>query len=371
MAKRKPKLLQFAENLSGGVLTYLISLSERLKPSYDLAIAYSADQDSPGNLTSLFPDGIPLYPIETFEGEGNFLKESKARAQLRDVVLREKPDLIHMHGYKAGKIGRKALDGMGIPLFYTPHGYLYLSDTHNVLTRSLYRTNEAAAARTNCMTIACSKGEFAETLGLTQNAVFVNNGIDLERLDSILSGFTPAPHSFTVFTSGRINKQKNPELFNEIAQVMNDVKFVWIGDGSYRQKLTAPNIEVTGWMSREDSIRRAAESDVFLLTSLWEGLPISLLEAMYMKKLCIVNDVVGSRDVITNGENGYLVNNAASFVNAIHHARMEEAMEICRNAHEDIRAHYSIDAMTEEYDRIYQQALKEAAEQEQLQAADL
>ena len=358
MGSKKPKLLYVVQNLSGGVLTYLINLTERLLKSYDIAIAFSPDAESPKDMRSLFSSSIPMARIETFEKEGNLLKESIARGQLRDIVNKEKPDIVHMHGYKAGKIGRKALDGMGIPLFYTPHGYLYLAETHNILSRSLYRSNEQSAARTDCMTIACSKGEFAETLGLTDNAVYVNNGLDTQVIDGFLEGLKEEDHPFTVFTIGRINKQKNPDLFNEIAMAMPDVRFVWIGDGMYKYKLVAPNIEVTGWLSREETIRRAFGYDVFILTSLWEGLPISLLEAMYLKKLCIVNNVVGSRDVITNGENGYVVNSAASYVNAIHHAKDPQAAEMIEHAYNDIVQHYSVDHMASEYDRIYQEALQ-------------
>ncbi len=357
MSVTKPKILYFAQNLSGGVLTYLVNLTNILINDYDIAIGFAPDAESPKDMRSLFDSRISMARIETFEKEGNLLKESIARGQLRSLVEKEKPDIVHMHGYKAGKIGRKALDGMGIPLFYTPHGYMYLAETRNALSRSLYRSNEASAARTNCMTIACSKGEFAETLGLTTNAVYVNNGLDIPTIDALTADMTPEDHPFTVFTIGRINKQKNPDLFNEIAMAMPDVHFVWIGDGMFKYKLTAPNIEVTGWLSRADTIRRAYNSDVFILTSLWEGLPISLLEAMYLKKLCIVNDVVGSRDVITNGENGYVVNSAASYVNAIHHAKDPQSAAMTECAHNDIIEHYSVDHMAAEYSRIYQEAL--------------
>ena len=358
---RKVKILYVVQNLSSGVLTYLTSLTEELKESYDIVLGYARDKDSPENLESMFDPKIPMYSMTTFDREGNLLKESAARRELRDIVDKEKPDIIHMHGYKAGMIGRKALDGMGIPMFYTPHGYLYLSETHNLLSRSLYRSNEASLARTDCMTIACSKGEFAETLGLTKNATFVSNGIDVKRLEAMMKNHTPKDHPFTVFTVGRINEQKNPILFNEIARVMNDMHFVWIGDGSWKDRLSAPNIEVTGWLSREESIHRCMDCDVFILTSLWEGLPISLLEAMYLRKLCIVNNVVGSRDVITNGENGYVVDSAAAFVNAIHHHSDVQAAKIIEQAHADILENYTVEKMAKEYSRIYREALAETS----------
>ena len=105
-------------------------------------------------------------------------------------------------------------------------------------------------------------------------------------------------HPFTVYTLGRICYQKKPTLFNEIAGSFPNVKFVWIGDGELRGELTSKNIEITGWADRSTAIRYAVNADVFLLPSRWEGLPISLLESMYMKKICVVSNVIGNRDVI-------------------------------------------------------------------------
>ena len=59
------------------------------------------------------------------------------------------------------------------------------------------------------------------------------------------------------------------------------------------------------------------ESDVFILPSLWEGLPISLLEAMALKKPCIVSNVIGNKDVINNKENGFICNDLDEFVTTI------------------------------------------------------
>ena len=164
----------------------------------------------------------------------------------------------------------------------------------------------------------------------------------------------PVPsHPFTVFTTGLINPQKNPELFNEIASAMPEVRFLWIGDGESKWKLTSPNIEITGWLNHDDALQKMAEGDVFVLTSLWEGLPIALLEAMYLRKLCIVSNVVGSRDVIINGENGYICDSAAAFVNAINHFRDDETLVMIENAHKDIIENYSLDQMIQAYRKLY------------------
>ncbi|GHN40363.1 glycosyltransferase [Lactobacillus delbrueckii] len=92
-----------------------------------------------------------------------------------------------------------------------------------------------------------------------------------------------------------------------------NLKFLWIGDGELRSELTAPNITVTGWLTHHEALKYSLNSDTFMLTSLWEGLPMSLLEAMYMKKLYVVSDVIGNHDVINDGVNGYVYQTVNDF----------------------------------------------------------
>lgn len=101
----------------------------------------------------------------------------------------------------------------------------------------------------------------------------------------------------------------------------------------------------------------SALADVFLLTSLWEGLPISLLEAMYMKKPCVVNDVIGNHDVIHNGVNGYVCNQVSEFSNAIEQIRVGNASDLIRTAYNDILNQYNTVVMAKEYTLIYDKAL--------------
>lgn len=99
-------------------------------------------------------------------------------------------------------------------------------------------------------TISCSVGEHQETLKLTKHATYVNNGINMAELQEIVNKTDKVEHSFTVYTLGRICYQKNPTMFNTIAKLLPDVRFVWIGDGELRKELTSENIEITGWADR-------------------------------------------------------------------------------------------------------------------------
>lgn len=357
MSTKQPKILYIVRRLSGGIFTYLMELSNRLIEVYDITIGYSTNEETPENIRSHFDKRISLVPIASFQDKSNLINDAAARAELRALAEAEKPDIIHFHGYEAGRLGRRTFSDSELPMFYTPHGYLFLSEDHNVLSRSLFRMNEQSGARVNCTTVAVSKGEFAETLAFTDNAVYINNGVNLVEIDNFIKDEKNDDHPLTVFTTGLINPQKNPDLFNEIAEAMPDVRFLWIGDGEQRYKLKAKNIEITGWLERDEALKKAYQADVFILTSLWEGLPLSLLEAMYLKKLCIVNNVIGSRDVIRNGENGYLCNSAAAFVNAIMHVDSPQTKEIVENAQQDVIKNYNLDKMAISYIKLYQKTL--------------
>ena len=127
--------------------------------------------------------------------------------------------------------------------------------------------------------------------------------------------------------------------------------------------LKAPNIEVTGWLNREEAMRKSMSSKIFILTSLWEGLPMSLLESMYMEKICLVNDVIGSRDVIRDGENGYICSSADEFVRVIRNILSDPELlrKVASQARKDIEEVYNTRIMAEKYREIYEEALEQAA----------
>jgi hypothetical protein len=120
-----------------------------------------------------------------------------------------------------------------------------------------------------------------------------------------------------------------------------------------REKLTAPNITVTGWLENRKAMRLASEFDAFILASRYEGLPISLLEAMYIKKICIVSNVVGNKDVIKNGYNGYICDNIEQFVEVF--SRLEKCIDqkLVDRAYNDILEQYNSECLCNGYRKLY------------------
>ncbi len=359
MNRNKRRILYVAEAMGGGVFTFLVGLCNELVDYYDIYVAYGIRTQTPDDFRKYFDERVHLIRVRNFERSIDPRHDLGAFAELRRIADRVKPDLIHLHSSKAGALGRWAFNGKKIPLFYTPHGYSFLMSNYNATKRFSYKMVERFSAVRPCTTISCSEGEHKETLSLTKNARFVNNGINVEEMQRMMDTIGSCENDeFTVFTLGRICYQKNPGLFNAVAEKMPDVKFVWIGDGELRDMLKAPNVEVTGWMNREEALRRSMASHVFILTSLWEGLPMSLLEAMYMQKLCLVNDVIGSRDVICNAVNGYVCRNADEFAVAIREALEDpgKSDKITAQARKDIVEKYNTRVMAEKYREIYEEA---------------
>lgn len=193
----------------------------------------------------------------------------------------------------------------------------------------------------------------------SSKAIYIDNGINTKNLQKMLVKVDREENKkFTVFTLGRICYQKNPKLFNEVAKKLPDVRFVWIGDGELREELTADNIEITGWVNRRKALSYAVSANAFVLTSLWEGLPMSLLEAMYMEKLCVVSNVIGNRDVIKNSKNGFVCNNADEFAEKIKYIESNDCSVMIENAKKDVMERYNTAVMAEKYDKIYRLRLE-------------
>lgn len=352
---RKKKILYFVEAFGGGVFTYLVNLTNELCDEYDIYIAYGLRKQTPKNFKKYFDKRIHLIKVQNYQRSISLLRDTKALLEMKRIANKVKPDIIHLNSSKAGILGRFLFRNSKVPVFYTPHGYSFLMADISNQKKAFYKLLEKAFAFKNIETIACSKGEYEITKELTSNATYVDNGINLKEFDGINMDHQTNFDHLKIATLGRISLQKNPVMFNRIAESFPNVDFIWIGDGELRDKLTTPNIKVTGWVDNKTALNYLADTDIFILTSLWEGLPMALLEAMYMKKICVVSDVVGNRDVINNGENGYICNSVADFIKRIESISTEQyaLADLTKKAYSDVVSHYNSTVMANEYKEIY------------------
>ncbi len=356
----KKKILYIVESFGSGVFTFLVDLINTLDDEYEIVVAYGERKETLKNFKDYFSANVRFIKVENFTRSINIKKDLKALKEVKKIIKDEKPDIIHLHSSKAGVIGRLAISGRKVKMFYNPHGFSFLKLDDSKLKRVIYWLIEKIITIINpkCIIIGCSQGEYEEARKLSKKSICINNGINIEKLNDETKELNERVIDFKkikICTSGRIGNQKNPVMFNEIAKKFPNIEFTWIGDGMQKNKLTSPNINITGWKSRKEVLRILNDNDIFILTSLWEGLPISLLEAMYMKKVCIVSNVIGNRDVIQDGVNGYIANNIDDFSKIINDIMSSRDVEnIKENAKLDVTNEFNTVDMIEKYKREYE-----------------
>ena len=354
--EKKKKIVHVVEAFGGGVYNFLVDLLNNTIDEFDITVIYALRPQTPDNFINDFDKRIKFIHSK-YMTRSIGLNDLKAFFEIKKLLKSESPDIVHCHSSKAGLLTRLAINTKKIKTFYTPHGYSFLMEDSSKLKRLIYRSIEKIGTLNHSIIVACSKGEYEESLKLTKRATYVSNGVNLEKLKKYIPDKIKQINTknLTFVTTGRVSYQKNPELFNKIAEYFPQIKFIWVGTGDLENKLTSKNIEITGWKNRDELMEILNKSDVFILPSLWEGLPISLLEAMALKKPCIVSNVIGNRDVISNENNGFVCNNLNEFIEVIKNIQDNKynLEKISENAFNDVKNIYNTDVMCKKYCNIY------------------
>ncbi len=276
----------------------------------ELFIAYSNKRKeiNPDDVAKDFHPNCTLILLD-LEKEINPKKDYKGYLEIKKTIKNIEPHVVHLHSSKAGILGRLALRSFkNITSFYTPHGYSFLREDITSSKKRFYKSIEYSFSKLfSTTTVACGDTELLYARELNKSSKLIRNGIVVSLIDQFKSDHQNK--ILTVGIVGRITYARSPELFNSIALALPEIQFKWIGDGELREKITAPNIQITGWFTdRNKALEHMAKIDIYLQTSLWEGLPIALLEAMVLEKPIVATHVIGNKDVVVHGKTGYLFN---------------------------------------------------------------
>jgi Glycosyltransferase len=218
----------------------------------------------------------------------------------------------------------------------------------------MYKLMESILGKTNAMTLTCCESEDEVAKTLCKRTAYIETGVNLADLSASLDGIEPVHNEkFTVFTLGRACVQKQPQLFNRIAELVPEAHFVWIGNGELENELTAPNMEVTGWKPRKEALAMAKGADAFILCSLGEAIAMSVIENMYIKKLILVSNTMGNKSVIKDGINGYVCETAEDYTERIKAAMRKFPSELPERAYQDVLEVYNTEAMKKKYIEFY------------------
>ena len=301
------KIVHVVECFAGGVFSFLSNLTNELDKE-EYIVIYGINRDNtPSDFRKKFLPNTKFIPWKNASRSLNPLKDLKALWELYTILKKiDNIDIIHLHSSKAGFLGRivSFLLGKSKKTIYTPHAISFLRLDVSPKKRKIFIWMEKFASFFGGKIVACSQSEkdAIEEQGI-KNVTFINNGIrplGIEKKENISD-------KITIISVGRLSIQKNPKLFNDIALEFNDnpnVQFIWCGDGELKSELTSANIKCTGWIEKKELENYLANADIYLSTSLWEGLPLSVLEAMSIGLPVVLSDCVGNRDLVEG--NGFL-----------------------------------------------------------------
>jgi glycosyltransferase involved in cell wall biosynthesis len=242
------------------------------------------------------------------------------------MCLRHRFDFVATHTSKGGFLGRFAARLAGVPhIVHHVHGFAFHQFTHPAVLR-VYAFLERLAGR--CSDLLITVGEqhrqTAIELGIKPPDAIrtVLNGIDIDKFQGVSRtqarrAFGFAEDDFIIGSAGRLAPQKGfvyaIRAMKTVAERFPRARLVIAGEGPLEAELKAEaaalgvtdNVIFLGF--RRDVAAFLTAMDVFVHPSLWEGLSISLMEAMAASCTIVASDIWGNREMIRHGANGLLV----------------------------------------------------------------
>ncbi len=307
----------------GGGFYYIHTLSLRLRElGHDVFILTENPEVAEGFKRA----GFEILSTNNFKREISPYHDLKTLLRLKSILRKISPDLVHTHTSKGGFIGRIAARiAKRERVVHTVHGFAF-HEFSSPFGKFFYSSLERLASLFCDRLIFVNKKDatFAERLGIGNKRIrrIIYNGVDWEAIEKVKPHYEIKEElgipkdSFLISFVGRLSPQKNPGLLiSAMPDLLQEYPLTYlllIGDGELKGKCLEMvkkrgiegNVKFLGF--RRDCVSLIKATDCFVLPSLWEGLSISLLEAMASGLPCVVSDIKGNNEVIVNGENGLI-----------------------------------------------------------------
>ncbi|MDR1942282.1 MAG: glycosyltransferase family 4 protein [Endomicrobium sp.] len=310
------------------------------------------------------------------------LKDLKALFAIYKVLKKEKPDIVHTHSSKAGILGRIAAKLAAIKtIIHTIHGYGF-NETQPKPVKYFYILLEKFCAHLTDRLIAVSKEDIKKgifyKIAKEEKFVLIRAGIDID----YYKNYIPDPFfrkslgisadAKIITTIGPFKPQKNLKDFIEAANItlktIAQAVFLIVGDGELRKQIESQiasyglqnKILLLGWRSDIAKILRA--SDLYVMTSLWEGLPCTIIEAMCCAVPVIANGVDGVKEIISEAVNGYKTqpyhyqDTAAKITELLKNETLLKDMGV--NAKNSITEEFDINYALKRHEALYESLIK-------------
>jgi len=296
------------------------------------------------------------------------------------VIRQDNIDIVHTHHHLTGLIGRIMNIGSGKPIV---HSFGNEFSKFSLAARFLHALTMPLVDAVICVSESVWKSFGPLMRFLSRNKSYIiYNGIDPSRVQAIEVDVQRERErlgvrggEFLIGTVGRLIPQKDQKtLINAVGQVTEShphVKLVIVGAGKCERELKElakskgmeDIVHFTGRVERERVFRILHALDLFVMTSLWEGFSVAVLEAMAVGKPIILTDIPSFNEAIEDGISGIIVpvQDTNALANAITYVMdnpyRAKAMGLA--AKERLEEKFSIDRTAREYEELYMRLLQE------------
>ena len=359
-----PKVLMYYSygDKIGGPLTYINTvINSPLKEKYEFVTCYQ--NQSPGGW------------------------DRKMLQRMVDTIKKEKPDIVHIHGAQSeGFYGVLSAKKAGCKcIVMTVHGFAFDAKNCKGIKHFLYKHvvepySLRRADKVYCVCEFASKRKIIKKNCKKNNCGYIHNTVPelivQEDRRSVRKRYGIDDNDVVFTISGRLTKDKGFPVLEKVIKLLNEktaipYKLFVIGDGPYRkifsenmsQEIGAGQIIFTGHTNRVPDY--LAASDVFIFPSYHENLSIALLEACASSLPCIVSNVGGNSEIISDGENGFVIDGfqPENYVDKMlfYLENKDTIKEMGVRAYHTSKTKFSLTMMCDKIDEVYTDVLSRKA----------
>jgi len=366
--KKKLKVLQtIRQGKVGGGESHVLSLVRALDTSaFEPVVLSFTDGPMVEQLREMGVKSVVIPSLHAFD--------PRTWKKVRNLIRTEEIDLVHAHGTRSLTNVYFPSVRENVPLIYTVHGWSF----HESLLFPIYYARllaecwlTARVRQTLCVSEANVQYGKKHIPHFAADVVY--NGIDLERFNphrelmAVRKEYGIEQHQVVIGFLARLTVQKDPvslvEAFGCVAKKYPEVVLLMIGEGELYDEVKS-RISELGLENRiildgfrQDVPEVLKAMDIFCLPSLWEGMPIGLIEALAMEKAVVATSVDGTSELLVDGVNGLLVpaqepkRLAAALERLLENPELANRLRL--QARPSILAQYGADAMARRIEQIY------------------
>ncbi|RMF93414.1 MAG: glycosyltransferase family 1 protein [Candidatus Schekmanbacteria bacterium] len=325
-----------------------------------------------------------FFNIEDLVREINPLKDVKAFFKIYSFISKNNYHIVHTHSSKAGILGRWAAKFTGVPVIvHTPHGHIFYGYYGKIISWIFIFIERITASITDnliCLTERGKKEHISFKVGDEKKISVIHSGVDVDSIKNyaqknerpfVKKNRIP-PNSFVVGSMGRFVKVKGFEYFIKAAKIVSskidNAYFMLAGEGELEKSLKKLVLEYglekkfffIPWQS--DCRAFLYSLDLYVLSSVNEGMGKVIVEAMAAGLPVIGTDVGGVREIIEDGLTGFVIppederSIAEKIEQLFFNKELRNRMGLMGQKRADS---FSVKRMVEKIENLYRKLLKE------------